>query len=99
LFGGAVPDDWRKAIYYHYYMDGAYNLPRFEGIRTKQYKLINYYFPEQDWELFDLAKDPHELRSVHADPQYQRIRESLQRELEQLRKQYEVTEPSGANER
>lgn len=93
LFGGNVPDDWRDAIYYHYYMDGAYNLPRFEGVRTERYKLINYYFPEQDWELFDLEKDPHELRSVYGDSQYADVRDALKRELQRLRKQYEVTEP------
>ena len=93
LFGGKVPDDWRDAIYYHYYMDGAYNLPRFEGIRTDRYKLINYYFPDQEWELFDLLKDPQELRCVYEDPDYGEIRNSLKLDLERLRRQYDVSEP------
>ncbi|TWT84743.1 Choline-sulfatase [Planctomycetes bacterium CA13] len=96
LFEGETPKDWRDSIYYHYYMDGAYNLPRFEGVRTERYKLINYYFPEQDWELFDLEKDPHELRSVHANPDYAKIRDAMKRNLERLRKQYDVAEPEAA---
>jgi N-acetylglucosamine-6-sulfatase len=93
LFDGGIPADWRDAIYYHYYMDGAYNLPRFEGVRTERYKLINYYLPEQDWELFDLDKDPLELRSVHDAPEYAEVRENMKRKLDQLRRQYDVREP------
>jgi arylsulfatase A-like enzyme len=96
LFGGKTPANWRKSIYYHYYMDGAYNLPRFEGVHAGRYKLINYYFPKQEWELFDLEKDPQELRSVHADPAYAEIRDTLKRDLQRLRKQYDVTEPEAA---
>jgi len=90
LLKGDTPDDWRQSIYYHYYMDGAYNLPRFEGVRTDRYKLINYYYPEQDWELFDLTNDPQELRSVHDDPEYADVRKELLEELARLRKQYQL---------
>ena len=64
---GRVPGDWRKSVYYHYYMDGVYNLPRIEGVRTDKHKRINYYFPEQEWELFDLEKDPQEIDSPGID--------------------------------
>lgn len=96
LLGGETPGDWRKSIYYHYYMDGAYNLPRFEGVHAGRYKLINYYFPRQEWELFDLQTDPQELRSVYADPAYAKIRDTLKQDLQRLREQYDVTEPEAA---
>jgi N-acetylglucosamine-6-sulfatase len=95
LFAGNTPDYWRKSIYYHYYMDGAYNLPRFEGVRTERHKLINYYFPDQAWELFDLEKDPQELRSVFSEPMYAPIRQELERELARLRRQYDVSPNQG----
>jgi len=88
LLGGEPPDDWRQSIYYHYYMDGAYNLPRFEGVRTNRYKLINYYHPDQAWELFDLKEDPQEMRSVHGKLDYAGIQSGLENELERLRDQY-----------
>lgn len=90
LFNGETPEDWRNAIYYHYYMDGAYNLPRFEGVRTDRYKLINYYYPEQAWELFDLEKDPNEVNSVHDDPAYAGIKSMLMEKLEDLRDEYDL---------
>ena len=81
---------WRKNIYYHYYMDTAYNLPRFEGVRTERYKLISYYKPHQEWELFDLKEDPDELHSVYQDPAYRSVRERLKVQLAELRREYDV---------
>jgi len=45
LNGEAAPADWRKAIYYRYWMHMAHghNNPAHFGIRTKRYKLIFYY--------------------------------------------------------
>jgi arylsulfatase A-like enzyme len=71
-------------------MDTAYNLPRFEGVRTDRYKLISYYKPSQEWELFDLEKDPDELQSVYDDPAYSRVREHLKEKLAELRAKYDV---------
>ncbi|MFT5128034.1 MAG: arylsulfatase A-like enzyme [Rhodothermales bacterium] len=90
LFKGAKPDDWRDSVYYHYYDDGSYNLPRFEGVRGERFKLISYYYPKQEWELFDLEKDPGEMTSQHANPEYAEVRARLEAKLGELRKQYDV---------
>jgi N-acetylglucosamine-6-sulfatase len=90
LLQGHKRTDWRQEIYYHYYMDKAYNLPRFEGVRTDRYKLISYYKPSQEWELFDLEKDPDEIQSVYDDPAYREVRERLQGKLADLRTEYDV---------
>jgi arylsulfatase A-like enzyme len=90
LFKGGKPGDWRDAVYYHYYDDGSYNLPRFEGVRMDRYKLINYYYPHQEWELFDLEKDPGELTSQHNNPEYAEVRRKLEVRLGELRKQYDL---------
>ena len=90
LFAGEVPDDWRDALYYHYYEDGSYNLPRIEGVSDGRHKLINYYYPQQAWELFDLERDPLEMQSVYDDPDYADVVKKMKAKLAQLREQYDV---------
>ena len=59
-------------------------------MRTDRYKLISYYKPSQEWELFDLEKDPDELQSVYDDPAYMNVREHLNGKLAELRMKYDV---------
>ncbi len=81
--------DWRRAIYYCYYEEGEHNVPRHEGIRTKTHKL--FYIPKtKEWQLFDLVRDPKELKSVHADPEYAEILQQMRESLRALRKQYDA---------
>ena len=49
-------------------------------------KLIFFHRLNQ-WELFDLAKDPHELNNVYTQPAYARTVKRLKSELARLRKQ------------
>jgi len=83
LLRGETPPDWRKAMYYRYWMhDDHHEVTAHYGIRTHRYKLIYYYgdglgvpgcrdeITEPEWELFDLEKDPYELHSVYHDPAY-----------------------------
>lgn len=58
------------------------------GVRTERYKLIEYYRENGYWELFDLVKDPNELRNVAEDPAYANIRRDLAKELGRLRAQF-----------
>jgi len=98
LFGGEIPDDWRKSLYYQYHQAGAYNLPKIEGVRNDRYKLIRYFgHPKiklgEQWELFDLEKDPTEQKSVFDNPEYAGVVKTMRAELAALRKQYEVEDP------
>ncbi len=44
LLQGSTPPDWREAMYYRYWMNGAHhNVAAHYGIRTHTYKLIYYY--------------------------------------------------------
>lgn len=90
LFGGKVPADWRRSIYYHYYDDRAYNLPRFEGVRNHRWKLIHYYRPTEEWELFDLKQDPQEMNSLAADPARAKQLDRMKAQLQKLRTQYRL---------
>jgi len=95
---GETPDDWRASMYYRYWMHLAHhNVYAHYGVRTYRYKLIYYYAEALDasgaideprppeWELFDLEKDPTEMRSVYDDPGYADIVHELKAELARLR--------------
>ena len=84
---GQTPRDWRTSFYYQYY---EYPVPHHVrphyGVVTDRYKLVHFDGPDLDeWELFDLEKDPHELRSVYGDPAYATVVADLKRELDRLR--------------
>nr|NQU91603.1 sulfatase [Bacteroidota bacterium] len=80
---------WRDAIYYHYYeYPGVHAVKRHYGIRTDQYKLIHFYHDVDEWELYDLEKDPHEMKNVYDDTEYESIRDNLMTRLEEIRDQY-----------
>ena len=90
ILAGDPPGDWRDAIYYQYFEYPAVHMVRRHyGIRTHRYKLIHYY-EIGEWELFDLERDPHELRSLHDHPGYADVRAELEARLEALREEYRV---------
>jgi arylsulfatase A-like enzyme len=85
------PDmSWRKSIYYHYYeYPGVHAVKRHYGVRTDRYKLIHFYNDIDEWELYDLEADPHEMNSVYEDPDYAEIRTFMHKELDSLRRKYD----------
>jgi len=88
LLSGERPADWRTSIYYRYYHDpGHHNTRAHYGVRTDTHKLI-YFWKKKQWELFDLAKDPHELNNVYNDPAYRETAEKLKAELFRLKKEF-----------
>ncbi len=93
LLRGEHPADWRESIYYRYYESPSEHIvPRHFGVRTERYKLIRY-FEIDEWELFDLEKDPREMHNVYADPEYQEIGFKLKKELQRLQEYYKDTGP------
>jgi arylsulfatase A-like enzyme len=82
-------DKWRDAVYYTYYeYPGTHSVKRHYGVATDRYKLIHFYYDVDEWELYDLEKDPHEMKSVYDDPAYADVRKMMHRRLTELRKQY-----------
>lgn len=81
--------DWRESIYYHYYEYPAVHMvKRHYGVRTREYKLMHFYYDTDAWELYDLKKDPSELKNVYDDPAYGNVVRELKEELERLREAY-----------
>ncbi|MNG61590.1 Arylsulfatase [compost metagenome] len=74
-------EEHRKDIYYHYFENGEHAVSPHFGVRDDRYKLIRYYKRIENWELFDLQKDPNELRNVYKDPTYQRVVTKMKQKL------------------
>lgn len=87
--GGEAPPDWRKAIYYAYYGEGTHHVAAHDGVRTDRYKLF-YVQKTKEWQLFDLEKDPHEMRSVHDDPAYSEVLKDMKQIYQDQRTLYKV---------
>ncbi len=98
--GDKTPKDWRKGFYYRYWQNGSdHKVYAHYGIRTLHYKLIYYYCDplgqkgaikdahKPMWELFDLEKDPYELKNVYDDPKYTDIRKKMTQKLKILQKE------------
>src|SRR5262249_31767006 len=87
LLKGNHPKDWRTSMYYRYYhYPQDHRVQPHYGVRTDRYKLI--YFNKLDqWELFDLKTDPHELKNLYANPPYAEIVKTLKAELYRLKKE------------
>jgi arylsulfatase A-like enzyme len=93
LLRDSKPGRWRDALYYHYYEYPAEHAVRKHyGIRTERYKLIHFYDDIDQWELYDLTTDPHEMHNLIDDPGYDKIEKDLRKRLDGLRKQYNVPE-------
>ncbi|RAV28384.1 sulfatase family protein [Sinomicrobium soli] len=89
LLEGNSPAEWRNSIYYHYYDHGLHGVARHDGVRTDRYKLIHFYTGDE-WEFYDLEKDPGETDNRYDDEEYKEIVGELRNELERLRETYEV---------
>jgi arylsulfatase A-like enzyme len=95
ILHGNTPSDWRKSFYYHYYENpGGHNVARHYGVTNGKHKLIHLYALEgekiNDWEMFDLDKDPNELVSVYNNSDYASIQTAMTSELNRLRELYRV---------
>ncbi len=89
LLRGEKPADWRTSMLYAYY-EGADKGSAQYGVRTQTHKLIRYTNGQHD--MFDLTKDPREMKSVFTDPAYADTRKALETELTRLLAQYDFTE-------
>jgi len=91
---GQTPADWRKSFYYHYYEYPApHHVRPHYGVVTDRYKLVRFYGDGDDyWELFDLVKDPQEMKSVYGQEDYAKVQKDLETELARLRLELKVPE-------
>ncbi len=82
---GESPADWRESFYYHYFeYPGAHSVARHYGVTDGKHKLIHFYQLDE-WELYDLEKDPDEMQSVYGDSGYASIEKRLKEQIAEHR--------------
>jgi len=90
ILKGETPENWREAHYYHYYEHPSeHDVRRHYGITTDRYKLIHFYYDLDQWELYDLEKDPNEMQNRYGDTAYAEVERELHNRLEVLRTTYQ----------
>jgi arylsulfatase A-like enzyme len=98
ILQGTLPADWPTSFYYRYAIDGGeHNTAAHCGVRTTTHKLIHYYTRDQ-WELYDLTTDPHEIHNLYGQPAAADITAQLKSELSRLQKLYDdqaLASPAG----
>jgi N-acetylglucosamine-6-sulfatase len=83
---------WRRAMLYEYFWEAAYpQTPTVFGVRTERYKYMHYHGIFDLDELYDLQKDPHEMRNLIDDAASFELRQEMRQRLEVLLGQYGAT--------
>lgn len=65
--GGEPPAGWRTSFFYEYFFERNFAVPTLYAVRTDSAKLIKYKDHEEWTELFDLGKDPYEMRNLERE--------------------------------
>jgi arylsulfatase A-like enzyme len=84
-----VNSEWRDAIYYTYYeYPSVHMVKRHNGVRTDRYKLIHFYYDIDVWEMYDLEKDPSEMKNIYDDPAYADVQQMMHNRFNEMREKY-----------
>jgi arylsulfatase A-like enzyme len=79
---------WRKDWLYEYYeYPGFENVRPCRGVRTELYKLIEFFLAPEEFELYDLQRDPEEAKNLYGQPGYEDITARLKERLAALREE------------
>ena len=96
LLRGEHPQDWRDALYYHFYEYPAEHMVnRHYGVRDGRYKLIHFYPDERtgkgvdQWELYDLQNDPTEMHNIYGQPGTEEITARMTQKLKEQQELYD----------
>jgi N-acetylglucosamine-6-sulfatase len=78
---------WRKSFLVEYYNESAWPWivgMSYKAVRTERAKLIHWVHKDGVDELYDLARDPYELKNVIGKAAYSSVRTRLYKELKKL---------------
>ena len=86
LAEGKPDPSWRKDWLYEYYeYPGFENVRPCRGVRTERYKLIHFFLDPEEWELYDLEKDPNESHNLYGKEGFETLTAKLKERLVALR--------------
>ncbi len=86
----------RTDFFYQHYFLGGPQIPREEGIVTKDFKYMNYV--EHDYEeLFDVKHDPHETMNLVNDPKYREKLNEMRKRYKELGEEHGIPPEDWAN--
>ncbi len=74
-------NDWRRAFFYEYFVEGNSIVPNLYALRTATNKLVMYPDHPEWAELYDLVSDPYETNNLIARPAWSGIRTALETDL------------------
>jgi arylsulfatase A-like enzyme len=87
LLQGKTPSNWRSSMYYRYYhYPQHHRVQPHYGVRTEHHKLI-YFNRLDEWELYDLKKDPFETNNIYSLKSSDSLVKKLKTELFRLKKE------------
>jgi arylsulfatase A-like enzyme len=84
---GNKKDNLHDALYYHFYENQEHRVAKHFGVRTDRYKLI-YFYELNEWELYDLQKDPKEMNNLYGIKDHGKIAAGLKDRLMSLAREY-----------
>lgn len=68
-----------------YYVEGGeHTTSAWYGIRTKTDALV-FYYKRNEWEYFDIVKDPDEVKNEYSNPAYQERINFLKKRITELK--------------
>jgi arylsulfatase A-like enzyme len=74
---------WRKSFLAEYFYErGFRGIPTVVAVRTEDAKLIKYPGHDEWLELFDLKKDPYEIKNLAHDPAHKDLLEKMKAEFD-----------------
>lgn len=89
LLQGQAPADWRKSIFYAYYISPRFSCTSHYGVRTERYKLL--YNAGGPREFYDLRIDPREMVNQIENPRYIDAISECEKELQRLIREVDIT--------
>jgi arylsulfatase A-like enzyme len=73
---------WRDTVFYEYFWERPFpQTPTVHAVRTSKYKYIRYHGVWDINELYDIEKDPYEMKNLIRDTSYTKVSADLRKAL------------------
>ena len=96
ILTGQLSPAWRDAFLYEYYEYPAEHCVRkHRGVRTARWKLMHFWEQPEEWELYDIIRDPDEVNNLAGRREHARTLRELRARMETLRAEVGDIDPPG----